>query len=79
MRNTFTLEQVQDTKTYKALEAKKEVAKMNFLEERNARARMYHAYLVHRNTGIIPTTVQGMYLEVVKDFIEIDNINVNLD
>lgn len=79
MRSNFTIEQIKATKTYKDLEAKKEIAKCNFLEERTARHRMYHAFLVHRNTGRIPTTVSGMYLEVVQDFIRLDDINVNLE
>lgn len=77
MRNTFLIEQVKNTKTYKDLEAKNETAKMNSLETRTARATMYHAYCVFKNKGIIPTTVHGQHLQVVKDFINLDNIEVN--
>lgn len=76
MLNTFSIEQVQNTPTYKALEAKKEMAKMNSLETRNARATMMHAFCVFKNQGVIPTTVWGHHLEVVKDFINLSNIEV---
>lgn len=77
MRNNFTVDQIKETATYRALLEKKETTKCNFLEQRTARSTMYHAYLVYKNTGIIPSTVLGMYLSVVKDFIALDNIEVD--
>lgn len=77
MRNNFTVDQIKETATYRALLDKKETTKCNFLEQRTARSTMYHAFCVYKNTGIIPGTVQGMYLSVVKDFVALDNVEVD--
>lgn len=77
MRNTFSVEQIRDTKTYRLLADKKEQVLCNFLEQRTARHKMYHAYLVYKNIGVIPGTVDGMYKSVVEDFISLDNTEID--
>ncbi len=69
MRNIYTVDAIQETLTYKALDSKKEVAKCNFLTQREVRKRISHAVQVFLNTGTIPSTVSGMYLEVANDLI----------
>ena len=70
MRNIYTVEKIQESATYKELESKKEVAKCNFLTQRVIREKITHAVQVHKNTGSIPNTVSGIYLQVVNDFIK---------
>lgn len=77
MRNLYTVEQIRNTKTYRLLADKKETVKCNFLENRRVREIITHAYLVHKNTGQIPNTVTGLNLSVVKDFISLDNTEID--
>jgi len=69
MDNTFTIQAIQETPTYKALASKKENVKINILEQRVVRQRITHAYQVYVNTGHIPATVRFMELDVVNDLI----------
>ena len=68
MRNTYTVDAIKETLTYKELESKKEIAKCAFLTQRLIREKISHAVAVFNNTGSIPGTVSGIYLQVVLDF-----------
>lgn len=70
MRNIYTQDAIKESPTYKALESKNEIAKCNFLTQRVIREKITHAVQVHKNTGFIPNTVSGIYLEVVNDLIK---------
>lgn len=79
MRNSFTIEAIKQTPTYRLLNENNKLVKCSLLESRNVREKITHAYLVHKNTGHIPNTVEGFYLDVVKDFINLDNIEVDYE
>jgi len=66
----FTIERIQNTKTYKGLKAKKETIKCNFLENKSVRERITNAYNVFDNTGKIPDLVTCESRQVVIDLIE---------
>ena len=73
MDNTFTIEAIKETATYKELVSKKEMVKINILEQRDVRKRITHAFKVWENTGHIPTTLNYTELEVVNDLILMRN------
>lgn len=79
MRNTFTVQAIQDTATYKELLSKNQLVKTNFLEQKSQREKITNAFLVFKNTGHVPNTVTGTNLSVVNDLIrmseEINRLN----
>jgi len=70
MRNTFTIEAIKETATYRSLESKNEIVKCNFLQQKSIRERITHAFYVWKNTGRIPNTVNGYELLLVEDLIK---------
>jgi hypothetical protein len=79
MRNNLTLEQLEQTETYKKLISKKENAQAKLISTRLERAKILNAYLVYKNKGVIPTTVIGnnrlIVLDLIKSDEEINRLN----
>ncbi len=68
-------QKLQETLTYKEMEAKKETIKLSFINGRSMREQITHGFMVHKNTGVIPSHIQGVNLKIIKDLIEIEQLN----
>ena len=69
MRNIYTVEAIQETKTFKELESKGEQFRINLLLQRRVREKISNAVAVWKNTNHVPTTVVGIDKAVVEDLI----------
>ena len=72
-------QKLQETPTYKELEAKKETIKLSFINGRSMREQITHGFMVHKNTGVIPGHIQGVNLKLIKDLIEMEQVNQGTD
>ena len=68
-------QKLQETPTYKELEAKKEMIIISFINKRSMREQITHGFLVHKNTGVIPAHIQGVNRKLINDLIDIERIN----
>lgn len=75
----FDKQKLQETATYKELEAKKETIKLSFINGRSMRKQITHGFMVHKNTGVIPAHIQGVNRKLINDLIEMEKINQGTD
>ena len=71
----FDKQKLAETPTYKELEAKKELIKLSFINGRSMREQITHGFMVHKNTGVIPSHIQGVNRKLINDLIEMDQVN----
>lgn len=72
---TLSVEKIQETATFKNLVEKKEVIKASFLTKKNIRELITNGFEIYKNTGATPTYIGGNNLKIIKDLIELENIN----
>lgn len=75
----ISIDKIKTTPTYQTLLAKKEIIKIGFLEKRATREVITNGFMVYKNTGVIPGNVTGTNLQIVKDLIQIDINNIEVD
>jgi hypothetical protein len=79
MDNTISSETIQSTEAYKKLgesipgkQFQNNKTQQEFLTKRNSRKEITHALIVYYSTNVIPSTINGNQLAVLKDLIAAD-------
>ncbi len=72
MRAILSIEKLQETKTYRDLEADNDLINIAWIKSRHVRAVIYTAYLECKNVGGQPDNFTGLKRAVIIDLLELD-------
>lgn len=60
---------IEQTKTFKALQQQDQFIKLQFLNSRKVREQITNGFLIYKNTGAIPPHIDGNNLKIIHDLI----------